>query len=304
MDSISENLRRAQEAIARARALSTQLSSLCLSQQQTSATASTTDTSQRPAANDQGAAGEQLSAAGPEAGVVAPAGMPLSDRDPVRGYRASLEQSDVTREASVTGRQGDDEAGWPAAPSGSWRSSYQRLSGTGAPGASAAAAAPDTYGLTARSAIPRYHSGMELDALEAGGGAAAEDLGSYHSRGGRGGDTAGGLALDGDGGGGYRGRGDGGGGGGSDPGVSGGEGEGGGDLSSRLTHLAGPVLAVATQLASLQRKQSETLQQLLVLRMQQLKCVRGGSAGDREEVDSWGVGNTRCWASFLSHPVY
>ncbi|KAG2430087.1 hypothetical protein HXX76_010186 [Chlamydomonas incerta] len=89
--------------------------------------------------------------------------------------------------------------------------------------------------------------------------------------GGRSGDAAAGVGLgDGDGAGGYRGRGDGGGGG-SDPGVSGSEGEGGGDLSSRLTHLAGPVLAVATQLASLQRKQSETLQQLLVLRMQQLK---------------------------------
>jgi hypothetical protein len=38
-----------------------------------------------------------------------------------------------------------------------------------------------------------------------------------------------------------------------------------------LSGLAGPVRVVAAQLASLQRKQNETLQQLLVLRMQQLK---------------------------------
>ncbi|KAG2497436.1 hypothetical protein HYH03_004591 [Edaphochlamys debaryana] len=40
---------------------------------------------------------------------------------------------------------------------------------------------------------------------------------------------------------------------------------------SALSSLSGPVLAVAQQLAALQRKQSETLQQLMVLRMQQLK---------------------------------
>ncbi|GLC38209.1 hypothetical protein PLESTB_001087600 [Pleodorina starrii] len=38
-----------------------------------------------------------------------------------------------------------------------------------------------------------------------------------------------------------------------------------------LSGLVGPVRVVAQQLASLQRKQNETLQQLLVLRMQQLK---------------------------------
>lgn len=42
-------------------------------------------------------------------------------------------------------------------------------------------------------------------------------------------------------------------------------------LAASVSSLADPVRVVAQQLASLQRKQSETLQQLLVLRLQQLK---------------------------------
>ncbi|KAG2447904.1 hypothetical protein HYH02_007358 [Chlamydomonas schloesseri] len=289
MDSISENLRRAQEAIARARALSTQLSSLCLSQAQTSSAAAASGAVAYETGADERGTASSPGFSTPGSGVAASCTPLPPDGDPVQRYRTYLESQSVSAAGRPTQEHAsprpdaaaavpEAEAAWSR---GSWRSSHQRLSALGVSAASAAAATTtttttiDAYGLTARSAIPRHHSEveLELEACEADGGAASGGVSSNSSRAGRAGGGSGGRGLEGDGSGiaGFRGRGDGSTGGGSDPGTSGGDGEGGGDLSARLTHLAGPVLAVATQLASLQRKQSETLQQLLVLRMQQLK---------------------------------